>query len=81
MAIRLANNCSNCSALSEAVVCGVHKVEVNEHYTCDSFSQNLKEFFSRKCSNCSRFAQSTCSHPTTATEEMLCTDWAPSVKN
>lgn len=76
MAIRLATNCSNCAELSD-VTCNVHKVEVDAHYTCDSFSKNLKEFFSRKCANCSRFQQESCAQPKSAAPEMLCTEWAP----
>ncbi len=76
MAIRLANNCSNCSNLSNHL-CSVHKVEVSEKHTCDTFSMMSAIKDEMMCSTCSRFENDDCAHPDKATPEMLCTHWAP----
>ena len=35
--LNLSNSCVNCENLLTNSLCGLHKIEVNEKYTCDSF--------------------------------------------
>lgn len=75
--IRLSSNCSNCSAVSDSAECTIHHVKINEHYTCDSFSWKTSLTDERQCGNCSRYGKSSCAHPSKASEDMLCSSWAP----
>ncbi|MDT0554699.1 hypothetical protein [Patiriisocius hiemis] len=75
MAIRLANNCSNCENLLDGNLCTKHKVIVNAHYTCNNFE--MKSLDERNCVTCSRYEESDCANPTKAAPGMLCASWAP----
>lgn len=75
MAIRLANNCSNCDHLMDGNVCSKHKVMVNTHYTCDHFEMKVQD--ERNCVTCTRYEESDCANPTKAAPGMLCGSWAP----
>ena len=35
--LNLSNSCVNCENLLTNSLCGLHKIEVSEKYTCDSF--------------------------------------------
>ncbi len=35
--LNLSNSCINCENLLTNSLCGLHKIEVSEKYTCDSF--------------------------------------------
>ena len=35
--LNLSNSCVNCENLITNSLCGLHKIEVSEKYTCDSF--------------------------------------------
>ena len=77
MAIRLSSTCTNCAELSDAIMCNVHEVKVNGHYTCDSFSMRQDLMLDRQCTTCTRYQQDDCAHPEKASEGMLCKSWAP----
>jgi len=77
MSIRLASNCSHCESLSTENMCSVHKLKVNENYTCDRFSLIFKLDLDRDCNNCLRNNTDSCAHPQKAAEGMLCSSWAP----
>ena len=77
MAIRLANNCSNCDNLMIGDVCSIHKVMVNTHYTCDSFEMKALLKDDRNCVTCARYQETDCSNPEKAAPGMLCVTWAP----
>ena len=78
MAIRFANNCSNCKNLIENTFCSKHEVLVSQKYTCDQFDMRMELKNERSCSNCHKHETSSCSHPTKAAPGMLCASWAPS---
>lgn len=77
MAIRFANNCSNCKNLIEGTFCSKHEVLVSQKYTCDLFDMRAELKNERSCSNCEKHGTSTCAHPTKAAPGMLCSSWAP----
>jgi len=77
MAIRLASNCINCDNLMEGDVCAIHKVMVNDHYTCDSFEMKSHLKDDRNCVTCVRYNEPDCANPTKAAPGMLCAAWAP----
>ena len=38
--LSLSNSCVNCENFTKTSLCGIHKIEVSEKYTCDSFETN-----------------------------------------
>lgn len=78
MAIRFANNCSNCKNLIENTFCSKHEVLVSQKYTCDQFDMRMELKNERSCSNCHKHETANCAHPTKAAPGMLCASWAPS---
>lgn len=79
MAIRLSNNCTNCTQLSATLVCNVHQVKVSESYTCDNFTLKENMNAEKDCTSCARHNDNSCPHPTKASAGMLCASWAPAV--
>lgn len=77
MAIRLANNCANCTNFSPEFTCMHHKVKVTEKHTCDHFNMQDALKNNQSCSTCSKYETSNCAHPDKAMPEMLCGSWAP----
>lgn len=77
MAIRYANNCSNCEHLMEGSLCGKHQVMVSGRYTCNKFSMMSELENERSCTNCSKFSTSSCAHPSKASPGMMCVSWSP----
>ncbi|WP_127846437.1 hypothetical protein [Psychroflexus aestuariivivens] len=77
MAIRHANNCSNCENLVENSFCSKHKVMVSARYTCDQFNMKVEFKNERNCTNCAKHDTSSCAHPQKAAPGMLCASWAP----
>lgn len=77
MAIRLSQSCTNCAALSDSMMCNIHKVKVSDRYTCDQFTKSVDFNAERDCTTCSRHGQESCAHPDKAAEGMLCTSWSP----
>jgi hypothetical protein len=77
MAIRLANSCAHCEALSAQHQCKVHDIKVDENYVCDHFSFNPSLSTVRHCGSCARHKTDTCAHPQKAAQGMLCSSWAP----
>lgn len=77
MAIRLGNSCVNCENLQANEMCGVHKIQVSNSYTCDSFKTKAELLDSRNCSTCLRYEKTECANPQKATPGMLCSHWAP----
>jgi hypothetical protein len=78
MAIRFANNCSNCVNLVENAFCSKHEVLVSQKYTCDQFDMKAELKNERSCVNCNKHETSSCAHPSKAAPGMLCSSWAPS---
>lgn len=78
MAIRFANNCSNCVNLVENAFCSKHEVLVSQKYTCDQFDMKAELKNERSCTNCNKHEASSCAHPSKAAPGMLCSSWAPS---
>ena len=40
--LKISNSCLNCENLDAALkMCGIHKVEVSEKYTCDEFEATI----------------------------------------
>lgn len=58
-------------------VCAIHKVMVNNHYTCDSFEMKSQLKDDRNCVTCVRYNESDCANPEKAAPGMLCAAWAP----
>lgn len=81
MAIRLAHNCINCDHLMQGDICSVHKVMVNDHYTCDSFEMKSTLVDDINCVTCVRYEESDCANPEKAAPGMLCAAWAPQRAN
>ncbi|WP_224483687.1 hypothetical protein [Robertkochia aurantiaca] len=77
MAIRLANNCTNCVNFKDDNMCAQHHIPVSARHTCDSFTMRADIKNIMQCSTCSRYGKSDCTHPKQASPEMLCSDWAP----
>ena len=77
MPIRIASNCSHCESLQSSNICGIHKIKVNENYTCDRFSLTPSLNQERQCGNCARHQTDSCAHPEKAAEGMMCASWAP----
>ena len=77
MAIRFANNCSNCKNLIEKTFCSKHEVLVSQKYTCDLFDMKAELKNERNCDNCKKQGTVTCAHPSKAAPGMLCASWAP----
>ncbi len=77
MSIRIGNSCTNCENLGENMMCNVHRVLVNESYTCDSFEMRTSLKNDPNCTTCARYQGPTCAHPQKAAPEMLCSHWAP----
>ena len=81
MAIRLGNNCENCSNLQLGNKCAVHDVIVGNQYTCNSFNMRAGLDNDHDCTSCARFKSESCPHPQKAAEGMLCEAWAPAKVN
>ena len=79
MAIRLGNNCQNCSNFSNQGMCEVHKVQVGSYYTCDNFDMRNELTNKRDCTTCLRFEREDCANPTKAAPNMMCSVWAPRI--
>ena len=77
MSIRLGNSCTNCENLAENMLCKVHKVQVNDAYTCDSFDMKSALKDDPNCTTCVRYHGTTCANPQKAAPGMLCSHWAP----
>ncbi|WP_430906774.1 hypothetical protein [Maribacter sp. 2-571] len=77
MAIRLGNNCKNCESLMSNGQCKVHAVQVDGHYTCDSFEMKSELTNKKDCTSCFRFEKDDCANPTKAAPHMMCAVWAP----
>ncbi len=77
MAIRLGNSCANCENLSSSGICSVHKVQVNDSYTCDTFEMKSSLKDDMNCGTCSRHETANCANPEKASIGMLCSHWAP----
>jgi hypothetical protein len=77
MAIRFANNCSNCTNLVEKTFCSKHEVLVSQKYTCDLFNMKAELKNERSCSNCKKHETDSCAHPSKAAPGMMCASWAP----
>lgn len=77
MAIRLANNCNNCTNMANGSVCNVHGVKVSENYTCDAFEMKANLQDDRDCLNCIRYEGDNCANPEKAAKGMMCLSWAP----
>ena len=39
--LSLSNSCVNCQNLIDVTLCGYHKIEVSEKYTCEEFETSL----------------------------------------
>ena len=77
MSIRIASNCAHCEAFETSHMCGIHKIKVNENYTCERFSMIPELDTERSCTNCARHTTESCAHPETAAAGMMCASWAP----
>lgn len=77
MSIRLGNSCNNCENLTDAMMCKVHLVKVNNSYTCDSFEMKAVLKNDPNCTTCARYQGPTCANPQKAAPDMLCSHWAP----
>ncbi|MEM0940988.1 MAG: hypothetical protein AAGI25_14550 [Bacteroidota bacterium] len=75
--IRISTSCANCIELSDLSICDVHKVAVDEHYTCERFEIKNQYNLERQCNNCSRNGKDTCAHPESKAIGMLCENWSP----
>jgi hypothetical protein len=77
MSIRIGNSCMNCEALKDNKMCTKHQVKVSPGYTCDSFAMRASLKNDPNCNTCSRFENTSCANPNKASENMLCSHWAP----
>lgn len=73
--LKSVSTCLSCENLVENFKCKVHQLEVELNNVCDSHV--FKPFLNKEssCNNCISFNTSNCSHPSKASEGILCFDW------
>ncbi|BDD12531.1 hypothetical protein FUAX_49630 (plasmid) [Fulvitalea axinellae] len=76
MDIKTSNSCINCDNLMNNSLCRVNNTMVVFDQTCEKFDQKLELHKDSDCGNCVKHNQTTCAHPATASEGMLCTSYA-----
>ncbi|PWJ43685.1 hypothetical protein BC781_10131 [Sediminitomix flava] len=57
-------------------MCSVNNVKVTFNQTCESFDARFVIHKNSDCGNCVKHEQTSCAHPSTAVEGMLCTSYA-----
>ncbi len=76
MSIKSTASCMNCENFNSDFVCEKHNIEVSLLNVCDSHQlSNESVSKNSNCSNCNHFEKSSCAHPSSASEGVLCFSW------